>query len=476
MPTKFPLIESFSRIIHFFRIDPGEVAPAVALLDAFTVRRRKGDTQVWVTLDQAHRESQTRFFLPSVRDYLCNTRASPTTPVCVARKLGAQLANLRTLTSEIDGRQFEFAVRACELYLFGTGIGAIVLELCLERAGGHAQPAVHDLATFNYYLRYVEPHQAPRITLAYRPGVAVPPSLDPVLTGLRTEQGLTLGELTGLLLAPLSRTDIGMRAMDEGAYKVQSFARIQNVSQMEEVSEPFFLLRRVVKDSYSIPSDELELRGHPGVVQSFENIAIGVSLEGFATVVLDTGHPFFAELGQRMRTAYFAHYLLALHQRIALTDLIDAAMRLPQGATRVSPAALAQVRGMRNRAVYFNLHHRLALVSSSTAHEAVYRRLNTTLGIEELERKVRDDVAELEEVLQTHLQEEETNQARLLNVLVACFAVVSILLAIFGMNPAPWGTASQNPHFYSSAAFWAPTAIAAVLLALVLLFGRRRGA
>ncbi|HEU0298816.1 MAG TPA: hypothetical protein VFR37_05160 [Longimicrobium sp.] len=478
MPAEFPLAESFSRFIHFFRIDAAALPRAIALLDQQRVRRRRGDTPVWVPLDDAERDGQTRFFLDSVRDYLLDVQGDPQAVTCASRKLGPQHSNLRDLSTTLDGRRFEFCVGECELYLFGTGIGALVLELCLEQAGDTRPPTVHDLATFNYFLRYVEPRQAPRLLVPYRPQGQPSPSLDPVLTGLRGEHGLTLGEWMALLLQPLRDAGLAVNAMDERAYKVQSYARIQGAARLDDLAEPFFLLRRVVKASYHAAPEELKLEGNPAVVRSFDNVVIGVSLEGLATMVLDTGHPFFAEIGERTRRAYFAHYLLALHQRMALADLAVAAARLPRHRESIPPAELAQVRQVRNRAVYFNLHHRLTLVSSSTPHEAVYRRLNETLGISELSRKVREDVAEFDEFLRSHLQEREAEQARLLNILVAAFAVVTIPLGTFGMNLAPYGKASDNSAFILSGYFWAPVLTAIALMVIVLIFfgrGRSQG-
>ncbi|HEX8242426.1 MAG TPA: hypothetical protein VF541_02975, partial [Longimicrobium sp.] len=352
------LVESFTRVVALFHV--ARVTDAVAALDTLSFRQRAAERRVWAPPSDTRMEQLTRFFLPSVTTYLAGRGGAGAH--CAARHSDPAVLRYRGLTLSTRERTFVARLNGCELYVFGTGVLALVFDLSLERvrrgAAPPSAPTLANLAEFNHLLRKNHPAEAPRLRME---GSEAAPAAtaEPLLLRLRGA-GATLAEAAGILLAPAAAAGVSAQAADECAYRVQSYARLPEGTELGSLAEPLFRLRRVVGASYQVAPRELALDRRADVLRTWGNVVLGVSLEGMSMVVVDTGHAFAAEFAARARGAYFAHYLLALHQRAALRHLALQAAGLPAVEGAVSAATLRTVQALRAAAANFTLHHRFS--------------------------------------------------------------------------------------------------------------------
>lgn len=480
----YTLAENFTRIIDLRWIEPGQVRAAREHLLGAEATIGQDRLPAWEPLPESDRDNQTRFFLDSVRRYMGGPDPGPdgVEPDTSARQCAAlhwerELLSRfrRELEVKTDGHVRRLNLEDCEAYLFENGVVALVWEVSLPAVPGPNgdPPDLVTLAGVNHGLRYRDAARA--ATLRTREGAG--PSWDgraeESFLGDLGLEGTTLPGMAAEAFGPLRRRDIEVRDANDGAYKVQTFARLTGLDSVDGLGEELFLLRRAAKESFEVPADEARANGdHPDVLRTFDNVALGVSLEGMAMLVADTGHPFMKQLGHRARTSYFAHYLLALAQRASLHQLAVDAGRLPELPAR-SPdiRVIREVRRLRRRAIDFNLRHRFSQVSTVTMYDRLYRRLLDVLGIPRLVDEIRDEVQELDEILHTHVQRKQSRRARNLNYLLAGFGVLSLLLALFGGNLPLFADAwveELGLTFYTTPQFLVPTLVGALLLLIVL--------
>jgi hypothetical protein len=427
------LVQTFTRIIALFHGPPQRSVDIVATLDSVTVPQRAAVRRLWIPPDAASCDQLTRFFLPSVGTYLAGI-AQGQGGHCVIRQSDPALLNYRRIMIQSRTTRWEAKLNGCEIYVFNTGVLALVFDLCLERVGAgeskRSPATLDDLVEFNHLLRVSDPHFAPDLCIRGQPSAASNASPDPILQRLRSD-GLTLPSLARTLFEPLHQRGIEVNPADERAYRIQTYAQLPGDVALDQLAEPLFRLRRVVRESYQAAPGDLDLNNHPEIVRTWGNVVLGVSLEGMAMIVVNTGHPFFTEVQARARGAYFAHYLIALHQRAALRHLAVEAARLPVVDDEIRQrSSLASVRELRARATNFNLHHRFSQVSSATPYAALYERLVKVLGIPDLLREIRDEISELDELIRRDSAEHEAARSRLLNYLVAIFGVLAITVPL----------------------------------------------
>lgn len=453
------LLEHFSRFMMVVQIDPERVANVIGLTEAVHVPRRAGPRPLWVPLSDDDRDQQCRYLLPWVHDYLRGevprgSRAPDRD--CTAYRWDPDICSRfrRKLTVSIRNVDTRFGIDECEVYFFSTGIVVVAVECCLAaQPGGNL--TVQELADFDYYMARLDPHQALKIrqdtqAVTGAAGTTTAGFLSP----LRTPDGMTLDQVMREGLSPVFALP-SAECLDRRMLKVMTFARVSADHRPEQLGALFYQLRRVVKESYPAAPRDVRVEDSDDVVRTFANIAIGFSLEGFAVLLWDNGHPFYNEFSIRVRRSYFAHYLLGLHQRSALLALALNAGRLP----RMTHAALPQdehlfatIGALRFRAADFNLHHRFSQASTMTHYAQVYDRLNRALGIPALLEEVRDEVTELDEILNVRRERLRVEQAardaadrervaledargdRLLNQIVAILGPLSLLLSLFGTN------------------------------------------
>jgi hypothetical protein len=459
------LVENFTRFVWLGSLRPLGLTARPEIFDSHTVPMRSGPRKLWVPMDEDDRRSQSEFFLPWVQEYLLGTGSTEGLSPgqgCVARRWNPDVVSRygQGLVAKIGREEVQFHIKECEAYLFGTGVAVLVFECSLagvsDGAGAFRKPALADLVGFNYAMRYAGASQAPRFRrprAEKRPAEAVKPekAADPVVDALQSEEGANLPEMTELLLSALVSAGGRLEPANERTLKVQTFVRVGPPASLDDLAVPFYQLRRVVKASYPVAPEDLDIQKNGReVARTFENIAIGCSLEGMAVLLADNGHPFYGQFAERVRRAYFAHYLLALHQRAGLTLLAVEACRLPHLAQRdrgLMRESMRDVEDLRDRAIDFSLHHRFSQVSVLSMYASVYERLVDVLGIPHLLEEVQDDVSKLDRILRERREEEEETRDRRITRALALFFPANLLLSLFGAN---------LPHYVSPDIYWTP--------------------
>lgn len=486
-PLELPLLDHFSRFVAIVRPPFADLEASIKYWDALEVSVRSGARAIWRPLSQSDQHNQGEFLLPWVRDYLSGVVPDGTPPLrrdCVARACNHDvLKRLKGLTVSLNSVTVRFSIRNVELYAFSTGLVALVTECVIdvEKVSDNNPSAdprtLRRLVDLNYALAKLAPQQAPRIRRPSR--VPLPEdagrSVASFLPSLDGPEGMTLAEILSALMG--SPQETLPSALDGRAMKVQCFVSVdaavvtETPDTLTALAEPFYYLRRVEKPSYRPAPGELAIDDHSDIVRTFDNIVLGASVEGFAVMLVDTGHKFFEQFSSRVRTSYFAHYLLALHQRAALLQLALEAGRLPRMTEDAGTNTdfFNQVRRLRLRAVEFNLHHRFAQVSTMTHYARAYDVMCGTLRVPALLEEVRDEIAEFDEILRIERdqadasrQAESAHRDRRLNEWLAYLGPISLLLSLYGSNLPPW----SNMETYR-APFWLPLGACVALTALL---------
>lgn len=479
----------FTRFIVTIKLAPERTERLTEIIEAVEARcvpTRKEPQPVWTPLAHGAVRNQVEFLLPWVSRYIRGEvpdDAPHRDRDCTAlawhpNQLG-QLGVICATSPQAKRHQYAFTIAATEVYFFSTGIVAVAVE-CALRGNGDMPLSLDHVANFNYDMQHFDSDRA--MALTAKPGKSDTPGK--FLPGLTSEEGTTLFELLKDTLAPVFEGP--HEVLDRRGFRLLTFVSLAEGTSPDgadaaELGEKFFWLRRVTKESYLAAPVDLPLEGRPDTIRTFANTFVGFSLEGMAVLAIRTGHPFDDERPNRVRHSHFAHYLLALHQRAALLSLALDAGNLP----RITPALVdhgsdlvKRITDLRLRAVDFNLHHRFSQVSTMTHYAGLYGRLVDALAIPALVDEVRDEIAELEEVLRLHREsreraraarveesrrqvaEAEDSRDKLLARLIALLGPLSILISLYGTN---------LPHYaqptYNSGFFLVPLAICLIMTA-----------
>ena len=506
-PGATRLVESFTRLIAVYGVPPLMFASQLADLDRMTVPFRNGVKPLWEPLAPKVRAAQGEYLLPWVRTYLCGDadaqgKENPAGPDCEARAWRANVLDRigRKLVVSRGRETFGIDIAAVEFYLFSTGIGILVIDCELTSAADHnaSELDLGDLIRFNYAAHYVAPDIAAIVRRQPRPAghegarpadPEAPPTAESaseaarLIGALESAQGTTFGDIAAASLAPLLASS-ATGLLDRRAFRVQSFARVANTVPLEQLAPEFYCLRRVATPSYPAAPMDLHVQTSGEIVRTFDNIAIGCCLEGMTVLVVDRGLDFHRQMAHRVRRSYFAHYLLALHQRATLLVLALDAGRLPsvvEAGRTEDPTFQETVAVLRKRAIDFTFRHRFSQLSTMTHYAVFYETLTRQLRIPELLDEVRDELAELDEVLnfyQSRVQQEraEAEQAReaaeaardrRLQQMIAILGPFSVLLALYGSNLPAYQPAA--PGWTSPAVTYPALVWLAVTIGLLLL-------
>jgi len=257
-----------------------------------------------------------------------------------------------------------------------------------------------------------------------------------------------------------------------------SYARIDGAEPGADLAEDFWRLRHGFgADHLGAPRD-VALDG-PEVLELGRAFHVGVTPAGVAILHLP------ARVGRdgsdvrraaRVERSYLLHMLLALHQRVQVTQLLGRAADLPApeemraDPNQWKPTILA----LRDDMLEFTLRHRFAVVSEGTYYARMYARLTEVLVIDRLFDELRDETDELAQLV-SDLADREEEQARerranRLNNLVGALAGPSLGLALLGSNLAPFG---QGALLAKHWVFFA--AVCAGPWAVIAWIGRNRG-
>jgi len=349
------------------------------------------------------------------------------------------------------------------LYVFRTGVAFLVLEVGPSGVAQAHQNAFEDFAELNARIGRVSPGGTERPI--------------PELT-FGNGAGERLRQLGERILKPLEDFGVKFAPRDERDAKVLAYARLtqQNGRAQSETwvdhreAETFTRLWRVATRSHAVRKVDLDLDSHKSVVKVFQNVATGVSMEGVATLAAASKGVYFIEhlSEDRVRHAYFAHYLLALHQRCALLLLVGKASQLPHISHRsldLGQEAIRSIEQLRSAASEFNLRHRFSQVSTITPYRVLYEKFLEELRVKDLLDEFRDEVRDLDELKRVQDDVREKMLESRLNWIVLVLGMVGIAISLFGSNLPPWGPLSVT--VYRSIAFFGPLLVV-VLIPLIL--------
>jgi len=338
-----------------------------------------------------------------------------------------------------------------ELYLFDTGVVCLVYELSLPSTA-----RLDSIIEFNYAVQNQSHNQAQVAS-----------------TGVNTV--VTFDGLSREILPAGTK----LMSLNDRNYKFQTLVKLERQADLDACADELFHLRRGTKHSY-----ELAVRGSGDgeLLRPFGNISIGVTFEAVCMAIVDTGHPFLDELPDRFRTSYFAHYLLALHQRAAVLAIGEDVARIPaQWSGDPAPELLGTLVDSRVLITRFNLRHRFAVVSSHTNYSNVYAALLRALSVQLLVDELRDKVSDADELIrrlaasaeERHRLRSESARAdqtdrearrdRIFGRFVAIIGPTSLLLMLYATHFYREGIHLNTP------AGWLPIVVAAVVTALLLM-------
>lgn len=260
-----------------------------------------------------------------------------------------------------------------------------------------------------------------------------------------------------------------------------TYARVPASSPGEGLSEAelapsLFRLRRFYGPNYQ----PVPIGGGPDpeVYRPFFGVWHGISIEGMATLVLDDGRTeFFNEMSDRVRSNYFTLFLLALHQRVALEFLSTCSSRFKRVSVAECPPDTAEVvqaaRALRSAAFHFTLHHTFPWVGAVTMYQEVYERLMAAMRLRELHDDLRDDLRELDELLERMHRETREAGQRFLETVVALLFPLTLLLAFWGTNFKEIVTDSQSKvGLFDPKALWSYAVTAIMILGLMVFVHR----
>ncbi len=148
---------------------------------------------------------------------------------------------------------------------------------------------------------------------------------------------------------------------------------------------------------------------------------------------------FRADLPRRLRNRYFLLYQLALHQKFMLMHLSD---QVSESWLRGDEATrMATFTRIRDALLEFTARGYFAQVMQLEQHHRYYSRWRETLQLETLYQEVSDEVREMHDYLQLHLERRRVEQSEKLNRAVLWltgvtvgFALPSLFVSFLGAN------------------------------------------
>lgn len=348
-----------------------------------------------------------------------------------------------------------------QLYLFRSGVGMLMLQIAMreplykrvmEKGEMISEPeplplTLDQMVHFNHSVRTLEEGKnAPYLYVpTSQPLKQAAKQVWDFHEGKDENSGrrLYVSDLINQLMAPIGQEGDAWEAFYERRLIGYTFALVSRQDTAgrpepipyEDLKYPLFWLRRCFDLKYRPNDSSLRLNDNPEVIQTFDNIYFGLSMEGGAVVAWDTGVDYIRnQLHSRVRDSYFLLFLLALHQRLA-------AIHLARGITETSYFRHSH-RPVRGRVGREFIHLRLRLfefiircwfaeVSNMVMYTTVYRGWQQVLQVESLLAEVKNEVEELDDYLQ---RVQMDRQGRILALITLFFFPVTLITGGWGMN------------------------------------------
>lgn len=454
--------QAFTRLAYGFIVSRTAADfPGRDIEDTFLAARTRTfdgsqNISIWEEMREAEAQKHTlRLVLPVVRYFRTKDSARHVLAMSwTANCLDLFGREVRAGESKTASRIFD--IKTVELYLFDTSVGILVFEVALVRVEGeHGSrlPGPEDLVALNYLVSAIGPTKeclaSVRWTRAAQHGSMAFQTGDDLRDRMLSAGHFDIKELIDWCLRPLAAPGCECTATSQLRLQGLSFLLVSADHSTDpprardpgELGTTLFRLRRLYNKNYLPSQPHLDPRHDPEVLQTFDSVFIGTSAEGMAVLVLDDDRtPFYQEIGDRVRHGYFALFLLALHQRVALERLSLIAGSLARlshdggSSPAMTPRLIEEVKSLRHRVFDFTLHHRFPFVSTTTVYQAVYERLLENMRVIPLHQGIRDTLAEMDTLLERAREQGESDARRWVDLIIAILAPFGLWLALWSTN------------------------------------------
>jgi len=361
-------------------------------------------------------------------------------------------------------------VESVELYLFRSGFGFLIFELNMVKAAN-----LDEIADFTYFLKHdtdyscriqsvlKDPH--PSFVENYerkRDGLlsclrksGFPIDCDGLVSLERTNDGHleSAGCKVNVIYEQVLNMVFGEEKFTGNLTGNQSFVFsycfVEKVDDRELVNEQLFRLRRGVRAQYLPAPDDVSESSNE-VLRTYENVHLGIAIEGCAVIVEDVGNPFFQQFTERVKNRYFIIYLLALHNRMALLNYRHKVeILIPDAFDRmhITKELVHRIRELRNQMVGFYNNAYFIQISNSTTFEKMYEKLLEVLYVEKLLSEIQTKTIELDGLVDIHLERRSNNLIYLITVIGFVFAPLAIIAEVLGINIRHMGNPAQGFYF-----------------------------
>jgi hypothetical protein len=421
---------SFARFVYPFQFDASTFDARVEATEGVPWRGREKEFAMW------NRESFPEFdLLPHVARYLNPSLGTPPSailwelanePLQSPGGLGAKVGWKLVLPND---KEIPFHIEAAEMTLFKVGIGFLTLRTCPETV------EVGDWLDFVHYFRFAWGTHHVGVRAERRTGKDQVVPYFPELAGgaERHPDGAgVLGEIVDALLNTATRSEVP----DDGDWWQNEFVPYQLLPfaavYVDGVSEEGAAEQETVELLYRMRSffhlgqkilptpEDRRLYDHPALLAYAEGLWFVFSLDGGAFVARDAPHNDFwrVVLPDHLNGIYFLLFLLALHQRYALTMLSESVARhwLVGEETHTEKEREAAFEEIRDKLLSFTARGYFSQVAQQEHHHRVYRKWQETLQIQQLYEEVRNEVQEMYQYLllrrTERLQQEQEEQQK----------------------------------------------------------------
>jgi hypothetical protein len=468
---------SFARFVYPFIFDPTTSDVRARAADGARWPGRERPLQVW--REAAFPEED---LLPHVARYLNPPAGTPPTArlwevnddaLQSPRGLGAGESVQWALRWR--DREIPFRLEGAELALFGVGVGLLTVQ---------ARPLPGQLADWLDYLyafRFARGQREVGIRLQrrvsaddyqpYFPAVAGGRETHPEGTGI-------LGEvLDALLQTAAVNGDTGRwwrEIFVPGQLLPYAAVYVDDVRE-DEVAPLLYRIRNFFPSQREIRPAAEDLRlDHDAHLTYADRQYFLFSLEGAAFLAFDAPKTDFfrRELPAHLRTHYFLLYLVALHQRLALTRLSEAVSEHWLGQAEVEREKAFE--HIEDRLLTFTARGYFTQVMQRAHHHRVYRRWQEVFQLEQLYREVSDEIREMHNLLlvrRSQLEEAATRRLeRLVGLLGTIIGVPALVLAFLDINLKGVTTAQEGLPLRRALFIAALALVLGILMGLLLSF------
>ncbi|MGE5423043.1 MAG: hypothetical protein ACM3QW_07250 [Ignavibacteriales bacterium] len=437
------------------------------------------------------------FSLSGLFQHICGLISSEETDVSVGRRFvldqtgrayyGLPHKTNTIFTLGLKKKTIALTIPAVQVVLFKSGVGFVVVEL------GYKEDAeIEDVIDGNYFFKSF--HRSD-LEMSFIKTIAKDESAEVRITPsqliLNFINHLNVLDFFNDKDSKAGNSIVGAHALVYSGILFDRF--FSNLTEYEEqLKQYLFWMRRSFKESYKPAPGEFSLDNNPEVLQLFQNSYWGISVEGLANIAYlvdddETNQFFSGNYYGNLENTYFFMYLLALHQRYTLLKFIKEAALLPYPLDRKISYKEAQdlneqIYRLRKKIAYFVLRSTFYQVSNITHHNKLYKQIQQSLGITDLQNELELELQMLasinsieEQIRRDRKDEREKSLEDFITLISTMFVLITTTQAVWSMYT--YYVLKQIPPLWSSG-FWVSVIILLIMWVTALLgyayFSRKR--